>query len=120
MALPPLNSYLVRNMIEGTHIARMLGRFRHMPPVDMAALEAVLLRVSEMVCELPHIREMDINPLIVDEHGAVAVDARIEVAYPPAGAERYAHMAIHPYPAHLESRLEPAGRPRPRHPADPP
>jgi len=106
VALPPLNSYLVRNMIQGTHVARLLKQFRHMPPVEMAALEAVLLRVSEMVCELPHIREMDINPLIVDESGAVAVDARIEVAYPPAGAERYAHMAIHPYPTHLENRIQ--------------
>jgi Acyl-CoA synthetase (NDP forming) len=106
VALPPLNSYLVRNMIQGTHVARLLKQFRHMPPVEMAALEAVLLRVSEMVCELPHIREMDINPLIVDENGAIAVDARIEVAYPAAGAERYAHMAIHPYPAHLESRMQ--------------
>lgn len=106
VALPPLNNYLVRNMIQGTHVARLLKQFRHMPPVEMAALEAVLLRVSEMVCELPHIREMDINPLIVDESGAVAVDARIEVAYPPAGAERYAHMAIHPYPTHLESRIQ--------------
>jgi acetyltransferase len=106
VALPPLNNFLVRNMIQGTHVARLLKQFRHMPPVEMNALEAVLLRVSEMVCELPHIREMDINPLIVDESGAVAVDARIEAAYPPAGAERYAHMAIHPYPTHLESRMQ--------------
>ncbi|KAB2313655.1 GNAT family N-acetyltransferase [Betaproteobacteria bacterium SCN2] len=106
VALPPLNSYLARDMIRGTHVARMLKQFRHMPPVNMAALESVLLRVSEMVCELPHIREMDINPLIVDETGAIAVDARIEISYPPAGAERYAHMAIHPYPAHLESHWQ--------------
>lgn len=106
VALPPLNSYLVRNMIQGTHVARLLKQFRHMPPVDMDMLEAMLLRVSEMVCELPHIREMDINPLIVDETGAIAVDARIAVAYPPAGAERYAHMAIHPYPTHLERTVQ--------------
>lgn len=106
VALPPLNSYLVRDMIRGTRVARLLDQFRHMPPVDMASLESVLLRVSEMVCELPHIREMDINPLIVDENGAVAVDARIEVAYPPTGTERYAHLAIHPYPTHFESRWQ--------------
>ena len=106
VALPPLNSYLAGNMIQGTHVARLLQQFRHLPPVDMEMLERVLLRVSEMVCEIPHIREMDINPLIVDENGAIAVDARIGVAYPPAGAERYAHMAIHPYPAHLVSRMQ--------------
>jgi acetyltransferase len=49
---------------------------------------------------------MDINPLIVDERGSMAVDARIEVAFPAAGAERYAHMAIHPYPAQLERRWQ--------------
>ncbi len=104
VALPPLNAYLVHNMIGSTRIARLLGAFRQMPPADMAALESVLLRVSEMVCELPHIREMDINPLLVDEHGVIAVDARIAVDYPRPGSEPYAHMAIHPYPIHLVSR----------------
>lgn len=102
--LPPLNSYLARNMIGRTRIARLLGQFRHMPPIDMAALENVLLRISEMVCELPQIRELDINPLIVDEHGAIAVDARIAVDYPKPFRESYGHMAIHPYPTHLVSR----------------
>jgi acetyltransferase len=106
VALPPLNSFLVRSMIRQTRVARLLGQFRHLPPVDMGALESLLLRVSEMVCELPHIRELDINPLIADENGVIAADARIEVAYPPAGAQRYAHMAIHPYPTHLVSRWQ--------------
>ena len=104
VALPPLNPYLVRDMIQSTRIARLLGPFRQMPATDMAALENILLRVSEMVCELPHIREMDINPLVLDEQGAVTVDARIVVDYPKPGGERYGHMAIHPYPTHLESR----------------
>jgi acetyltransferase len=51
--------------------------------VDLEALEQVLLRVSEMVCELPQLREMDINPIIVDESGAVAVDARIVIDHAP-------------------------------------
>ncbi|MBA3904343.1 MAG: GNAT family N-acetyltransferase, partial [Rhodocyclaceae bacterium] len=84
-------------------VFRLLGEFRGMPPVNVEALEAVLLRVSEMVCELPWIREMDINPLIADEHGAVAVDARIVVENLPPTLERYGHMAIHPYPTHLVS-----------------
>ena len=70
IALPPLNGFLVRELISGTRIAKLLGSFRHMPPVQMEALESLLLRVSEMVCELPWLKEMDINPLIVDEHGA--------------------------------------------------
>ncbi|MFN6961019.1 MAG: GNAT family N-acetyltransferase, partial [Rhodocyclaceae bacterium] len=101
VALPPLNRFLVADMLASTHIAARLGEYRNMPPVDMEALEAVLLRVSEMVCELPWIREMDINPLIVDEYGAVAVDARIAIENLPLTVGRYDHMAIHPYPSHL-------------------
>jgi acetyltransferase len=101
IALPPLNGFLARELISGTRVAKLLGSFRHMPPVQMEALESLLLRVSEMVCELPWLREMDINPLIVDEHGLLAVDARVVVDYAPVSADRYAHMAIHPYPTHL-------------------
>lgn len=103
VALPPLNAFLVGDMIRGTRVARLLGEFRGMPAVDMPALEAVLLRVSEMVCELPWIDELDVNPLVVDESGAVAVDARIVVREPPPMRSRYAHMAIHPYPTDLAS-----------------
>lgn len=104
--LPPLNRYLVDNMISGTRVSRLLQAFRNMPPVDFEALEAVLLRVSEMVCELPWLREMDINPLIVDESGVFAADARVVVGSAPQSANRYAHMAIHPYPAHLVSQWQ--------------
>jgi acetyltransferase len=106
VSLPPLNTHLVRNLIAGTRVARMLGAFRNMPAIDMQALETLLLRVSEMVCELPWIREMDINPLIVDENGALAVDARIVIGPWAASAERYAHMAIHPYPSDLIARWQ--------------
>ncbi|ANQ84849.1 GNAT family N-acetyltransferase [Azoarcus olearius] len=104
VALPPLNNYLAGDLIRSTRVHRLLGDFRNLPPVDMEALELVLLRVSEMVCELPWITEMDINPLIVDENGAVAVDARIVVDNVSPTADRYDHMAIHPYPSHLTSK----------------
>ena len=108
VALPPLNRFLVADMLATTRASARLGEFRNMPPVSMEALEAVLLRVSEMVCELPWIREMDINPLIVDENGAVAVDARISIENMPLTAGRYDHMAIHPYPSHLTSTYQTA------------
>jgi acetyltransferase len=106
VALPPLNSFLVRELISSTRVARLLGQFRYMPPVQMEALETLLLRVSEMVCELPWLKEMDINPLIVDEHGALAVDARVVVDYAPLSVDRYTHMAIYPYPTHLIARWQ--------------
>ena len=103
VALPPLNAYLVAELIRGTRVSKLLGPFRKMPPVDFVALESVLLRVSEMVCELPWIEELDINPLLIDEHGAVIVDARVVVReYTPVRG-RYGHMAIHPYPVELVS-----------------
>lgn len=101
VALPPLNHFLVRDLIQNTRVARMLGAFRNMAPANMDALEEVLLRVSEMVCELPMLREMDINPLILDEHGALVADARILVEAREPTADRYSHMAIYPYPTQL-------------------
>jgi acetyltransferase len=74
--------------------------------VNIAAVEEALLRTSDMVCELPEIQELDINPLIADENGVMAVDARIIVARVRPGSARYGHMAIHPYPIHLTSHLQ--------------
>ncbi|MBK9327522.1 MAG: bifunctional acetate--CoA ligase family protein/GNAT family N-acetyltransferase [Thiobacillaceae bacterium] len=101
VTLPPLNSYLARDLIKRTRVATLLDSFRNRPAADLDALERILLRVSEMVCELPWLEEMDINPLLVDEHGALALDARIIIAPRVPSADRYGHMAIHPYPAHL-------------------
>jgi acetyltransferase len=106
VSLPPLNSFLVRDLINSTRVSKLLGQFRHMPPVHMEVLESLLLRVSEMVCELPWLKEMDINPLIVDEHGALAVDARIVVDYAQISSDRYTHMAIYPYPTHLVTQWQ--------------
>jgi acetyltransferase len=112
VALPPLNRYLVGDMIRGTRVARLLGAFRNMPPVDMEALEEVLLRVSEMVCELPELAELDINPVIADAAGAIAVDARAVLRPVAARRDRYGHMAIHPYPTALVSHWQPREGPR--------
>lgn len=102
MELPPLNQFLARHMVQRARVAEMLGEWRGAPAADLAALEAVLLRVSEMVCALPQLREMDINPIIVDEHGAVAVDARIVVDNAIAAPGSFAHLAILPYPTGQE------------------
>lgn len=101
VSLPPLNRYLASTLINHTRAAKLLEKFRQMPAAKRETLESVLLRVSEMTCELPWLQEMDINPLIIDENGIVAVDARIVVNYYMPSPDRYAHMAIYPYPVHL-------------------
>jgi acetyltransferase len=106
ISLPPLNRRLALDMIQRTRISRMLGGFRNMPPVDMEKLVDVLLRVSSVACELPWVQEMDINPLIADDQGAVAVDARIRVDYPKPSTDPYHHLAIHPYPVHLSTQIQ--------------
>lgn len=101
VALPPLNAALVDEMIRGTRVAKMLGDFRNLPAVNRAALEALLLRVSEMACELPEIEELDVNPIVADENGVVVIDARAVLRAAPPQRTPYAHLAIHPYPGDL-------------------
>jgi acetyltransferase len=106
MELPPLNQFLARRLIQRSRVAETLAEYRGASAADVDAVEQILLRVSEMVCELPQLREMDINPIIVDESGAVAVDARIVVdgrTQTGAGHKNpYHHLAILPYPARHE------------------
>ncbi len=106
LALPPLNRMLAGDLIDRTRVARMLKPFRGMPAVDMDALLDALLRVSELACEFPCIAELDINPLLADDMGVIALDARIVIdrrAVVPDPV--YSHLAIHPYPKSLEERL---------------
>ena len=97
--LPPLNQFLAQRLIGRVRAAATLDEWRGAPAARLEAIEHILLRVSEMVCELPQLREMDINPLIVDETGALVVDARIVVDHAPPSTHRYDHLAILPYPS---------------------
>jgi len=106
VALPPLNSMLAEKLISRTKVKQLLAEFGNMPAANMDAIVNVLLRVSAMACELPWIKEMDINPLIADEHGIIAVDAHIRVMYPKVSNSQYAHMAIHPYPARVVEKQQ--------------
>jgi acetyltransferase len=86
-------------MVSRTRVARLLQDFRGMPAVDMEALINTLLKVSELACEMPCIHELDINPLLADENGCVALDARIVLGDGPLVPDStYSHLAIHPYP----------------------
>jgi acetyltransferase len=103
VALPPLNRYLSKQLIKGAGASACLRRFRTLSQADTDKLTDVLQRISEIACELPEIKELSINPFLVDEHGAIAVDARVTVGSSDASNRGYDHMAIHPYPTGLES-----------------
>ena len=100
VALPPLNKYMAKRMIAKTKAAKYLKAFRQLPAANSKILIKTLLNVSTMVSELPEIMELDINPLIADDRGVIAVDARIKVKISHQLIP-YTHMAIHPYPHEL-------------------
>ncbi|MCR9138627.1 MAG: bifunctional acetate--CoA ligase family protein/GNAT family N-acetyltransferase [Alphaproteobacteria bacterium] len=105
VSLPSLNAVLANRLINRTRVSRLLSAFRGKPAADRDAVISVLLRLSDLVCELPEIDELDINPLLASPQGVICMDARIAVSRQPDGAGRYRHLAIEPYPRHLEQRL---------------
>ena len=108
VALPPLNVPLAKALVARTRVARLLAGWRDTPAVDEAAVYGVLVAVSQLLAEIAEIAELDINPLIVNFEGAVALDARIRLsAAAPAGASNF---AIRPYPAQLEEMVQWQGR----------
>jgi acetyltransferase len=108
VALPPLNQPLARDLVSRTRIARLLAGYRNRPRADFEALYLTLIKISQLMVDIPEIIELDINPLLVDEQGVLALDARVKVAATKArGAER---LAIRPYPRELEESVPWNGR----------
>jgi acetyltransferase len=102
VALPPLNRFLALEMISRTRVAKMLDSFRGLPAVDLDALVGTLLKISDLACEIPCIQELDINPLLADERGVIALDARVMLGDGALAPDAtYSHLAIHPYPKSL-------------------
>jgi acetyltransferase len=100
LGLPPLNMHLAREIMERTRIYKQLCGYRGFPAANLDAIALTLIRVAQLVIDVPEITELDINPLLADEFGVVALDARIRVAKTeaPPGAS----LAIRPYPQELE------------------
>ncbi len=122
IGLPPLNMVLARDMIAHTRVARLLDGYRGRPPADLDAICRTLVQVSQLVVDLPELIELDINPLLADSGGVIALDARIRLASAD-GARGRARLAIRPYPAELEQSLTWQGQPlqlRPVKPEDGP
>ncbi len=98
LALPPLTSTLARRMMERTKIFAALKGVRGRKPIDLAALEAVLVRFSRLIVEQPRIRELDINPLLASPEGLIALDARVVLHDPSTATDDLPRTAIRPYP----------------------
>lgn len=102
VGLPPLDDVLARDMISRTRVSKLLAGYRDRPPADLSAVAEVLIRLARLAVELPQIAELDINPLLADDTGVIALDARIRLAAPEA---THARTAIGPYPQGLTHDL---------------
>jgi acetyltransferase len=108
LALPPLDLHLARDLIERTRVSRLLRAYRDVPAVKQDAVALVLVKLAQMAADIPDIRELDINPLLADEAGALAVDARVAVG---PGIRKFAGMgpanlAVRPYPSQWQRHIE--------------
>ncbi|HTR84643.1 MAG TPA: bifunctional acetate--CoA ligase family protein/GNAT family N-acetyltransferase [Reyranella sp.] len=122
LALPPLDLVLAEDALSRTRVDRLLRGYRDRLPADREAVGRAMVQLSQLIAEVDEIAELDINPLLVDSEGVIALDARI-VVHEPAGQERAARLAIRPYPVELETDIEHRGeklRIRPIRPQDEP
>ncbi|HYE25699.1 MAG TPA: bifunctional acetate--CoA ligase family protein/GNAT family N-acetyltransferase, partial [Clostridia bacterium] len=104
LALPPLNTTLARRMMEQTKIYKALKGVRGRKPVDLGALEQLMVRFSELVIENPWIKEIDINPLLASPERLLALDARVVVHEAGVPDDELPKSAIQPYPAKYVDR----------------
>jgi acetyltransferase len=108
LALPPLDLPLARDLIDRTRVSRLLRAYRDVPGVQQDAVAMVLVKLAQMAADVPEIRELDINPLLADESGVLAVDARVAVGQTKrkfAGSGP-ANFAVRPYPSQWRRHIE--------------
>jgi acetyltransferase len=108
LALPPLDLQLARGLVERTRVSKLLRGYRDVPAVQQDSVEMVLVKIAQMAADIPEIRELDLNPLLGDENGVMAVDARVavgRVARKFAGSGP-ANFAVRPYPSLWQRRIE--------------
>lgn len=123
IGLPPLNMVLVRELISRTRVARLLAGYRDRPPADIDAICRTLIQVANLVTDMAEIVEIDINPLLADRQGVIALDARVRVSSPPTTVAGVDRLAIRPYPKEWEVWITWQGKPlllRPIKPEDGP
>ena len=107
LALPPLNFKLANQMMARTRVFRQLKGYRDRPAAAMDEIMLTIVKLSQLVSDLDEITELDINPLLANERGVIALDARVRVA--AATDQPRDRLAIRPYPAELEADIDIAG-----------
>jgi acetyltransferase len=107
LALPPLDLKLARDLIDRTRVARRLQAYRDVPAVKQDEVALTLVKLAQLAADLPEIRELDINPLLADENGVLAVDARVVVGEAKAkfAGPGNGNFAVRPYPAGWEREV---------------
>ena len=106
IALPPLNMSLAYHMMRETRIYKQLQGYRDQPPADLEAVAHSLVKLSQLISDLAEVAEVDINPLLADAKGVIALDARVRLsAAPVAEGVTSERLAIRPYPRQLEGDL---------------
>ena len=108
LALPPLDLQLARDLIDRTRVSRLLRAYRDVPAVKQDAVALVLVKLAQMAADIPDIRELDINPLLADEAGVLAVDARVAVGkvarkFKGSGPGNF---AVRAYPSQWQRHIE--------------
>ena len=109
LALPPLDLRLAHELISRTRVSRILKAYRDVPAADERAVALVLVKLAQMAADIPQVRELDINPLLADRDGVIAVDARVSVAPHPGPAQKgpwHSRFVIRPYPKEWEREVE--------------
>ncbi len=104
LALPPLNMNLAYELMRRTRVFKLLQGYRDRPPAALDEIALTLIKLSQLIADLPEVIELDINPLLADHEGVIALDARIKVQ--KAASEGTARFAIRPYPRELEAPVE--------------
>jgi acetyltransferase len=107
LALPPLDLKLAADLIDQTRVARILSAYRDVPAARREDIALTLVKIAQMASDIPEIDELDINPLLADETGVLALDARVAVS-PKSVETGRSHLAIRPYPVEWERVLTPA------------
>ncbi len=105
--LVPLDMNLARRLIERTAVAKLLAGYRSTPPADVTAIALTLVKLSQLATDIPEVREIDLNPIIADHQGVLALDSRVRIAPAPERAGKFGHprLAIRPYPKEWERLL---------------